>query len=262
MLASGKSATPELRLAVLFRAMFIAETLLDRARHKSFSQEALALAKQIEAPKLIARAKLNLASSNLLSQQLSPAEMGETRQMLEAVLATFQDENDPFFASCALNNLGELARLAGDDDEARRWYTQGLQLRRTNGDQFSVPIFLLNLGFLALRRGDFKQSRERFEEALAVGQHNDNVSLMVASAESLALVLGLTGDSNRAAQLLGAAELLREQMDVKLQASDYRDYEHFLGEIRARQDAEAFASAWAAGRGMSLEQLIDAVKRD
>jgi hypothetical protein len=132
---------------------------------------------------------------------------------------------------------------------------------RALDDRFFLQLILFNLGLVALRQGDYEEARSLCSEALTISQQMDDRRCMVTSAEELALIIGLTGDASRAARLLGTSEMLREQMGLVVQPTDMADYQRLLAAIRARVDEETFAAAWAVGKGMSLEQLIDEVQK-
>ena len=76
------------------------------------------------------------------------------------------------------------------------------------------------------------------------------------SLECLAGVWAAEGDSARAARLLGAAEVLREAIQVPVETTDLADYERFRALARAGLEETAFASAWEQGRATTPERAI------
>jgi len=110
----------------------------------------------------------------------------------------------------------------------------------------------INLGFIALREGDYAQAIAIYRESFVLCQEMDDAWGMAVS--------GMVSDPARAVRLLGAAEALREQVNAIVQTDDQKDYNRNVAAIRSRLDAEPFAAAWAAGRAMTLEPLIDGVK--
>jgi DNA-binding CsgD family transcriptional regulator len=67
------------------------------------------------------------------------------------------------------------------------------------------------------------------------------------------------GLPDRAARLWGASEALREAYGLTLSpfARSNYDYEGDLAAARAGLDEQTFTVAWAAGRGMTIEQAIE-----
>ena len=76
--------------------------------------------------------------------------------------------------------------------------------------------------------------------------------------EGLAGVVATQGALRWAAQLWGAAEALREAIDVPRLPVDRRSYEQAVATVRAQLGEEAFAIAWQEGRAMSPEQALAA----
>ena len=80
---------------------------------------------------------------------------------------------------------------------------------------------------------------------------------------TLECLCGLAGVSasqdqpERAARLLGAAEVLRGAIDYSLPLPDRTDYEHSLTLVRAALSDAAFGETWAQGRAMTLEQAVE-----
>ena len=60
----------------------------------------------------------------------------------------------------------------------------------------------------------------------------------------------------RAARLFGAAEALRETLGTQLLAFHRRSRDPGVAGLRAVLDGAAVEAAWAAGRGLTLEQAV------
>jgi len=73
----------------------------------------------------------------------------------------------------------------------------------------------------------------------------------------LAEVASLLGQPERAARLFGAVEAVREASNIRLSPLRRAEYDRIVGGILAQLDEVAFAEAWAQGRAMPLEQVIE-----
>jgi hypothetical protein len=69
----------------------------------------------------------------------------------------------------------------------------------------------------------------------------------------------MTGKHEEAAQLLGAVEPLLASFRITghMDPSDQKDFDHYVGAVRAQLDQDTFAKAWAVGRKMTMEQAIE-----
>ncbi len=85
--------------------------------------------------------------------------------------------------------------------------------------------------------------------------------LIASGLEGLASVVAVQGESAWAARLWGTAEAMREAIGAPLQPIERADYEHAVAAVRDHLGEEAFASAWAAGRAMTPEQVLTTGER-
>src|SRR5260221_458537 len=77
-----------------------------------------------------------------------------------------------------------------------------------------------------------------------------------AALEGMSAVVAAKGEPAWAAHLWGAAETLREAMGTLIPPVYRADYESSVAAASAQLGQKAFASAWAQGRTMTLEQVL------
>ena len=91
------------------------------------------------------------------------------------------------------------------------------------------------------------QQRKELEDKLRI----------VHCLEGLAGVGGKQGQGERAARLFGAAEALREAIGAPLPPVDRLEHERSVALARTQlPNNTSFATAWAAGRGLTLDAAI------
>jgi hypothetical protein len=73
---------------------------------------------------------------------------------------------------------------------------------------------------------------------------------------SLAGPLCKLGESEKAAQLLGAATLLLVELGADFEPVNRPFITEYLANVRAQLGKAAFEAAWAEGQAMTLEQAI------
>ena len=78
----------------------------------------------------------------------------------------------------------------------------------------------------------------------------------------MAGVAGKLGHPAWAAQLLGAAEAIRESIGRSLTPVERAVFDRYAATIRAQLDDATFAAAWAAGQALTLEQAVDEALAD
>jgi predicted ATPase len=156
----------------------------------------------------------------------------------------------------ALGNLGTVAQIRGDDAQAQRFYTESLAVRRQLRDKRGISLMLNNLGEVTLNQGDTVQSFAFYVECLALCRELHDREGAAYCLEGLAGIAVARRQIERAAQLWGIAEGLREAIGSPLMPADRTRYDRLVAEARAQIDPAAWQSAWEAGRQTRLDQAV------
>jgi non-specific serine/threonine protein kinase len=213
-------------------------------------------------------------------------------------LALFQKIGNQWGAAAATANLGSVYSLLEDYAAAYAHFQNALTIFRVFEDKLHIAASLIDLGGVAQLQGDYQQALAFFDESLAtyreigrtgdiarvlsdlgiaVGQRGDRIRAAAFLIEALSLnqeigsaygiatcLLGLAGIQQqpiRATQLLAAAQTV---FDAK---GDIRTPLHRAARQRIEHTArlslgeESFATAWAEGQAMTLEQAIEKAMR-
>jgi predicted ATPase len=148
---------------------------------------------------------------------LSEAEPVRASSLAQESLSIYREMGDPWYSAWVLHLLGRIETQRGELPAARRCYQQSLELNQQVGEKWMTPFNL----------------------------------------EGLASVVVTQGELRWAAQLWGAAEALREAIDVPRLPVDGVGYEQAVGAARAQLGEEAFTAAWQEGWMTKLEQVLD-----
>jgi DNA-binding CsgD family transcriptional regulator len=126
------------------------------------------------------------------------------------------------------------------------------------GERQAISTALYTLATLAQAECDHERARDLFDEGLLVSVELGNETDIVHYLEGLAAVVAAEGGIVRAARLWGAAEALLEQIEVGVHTyvSDCSLHRSRVA-ARARLDEAAWTAAWAEGRAMSPEQVVE-----
>ncbi len=130
--------------------------------------------------------------------------------------AAHKIEKDHYFASIALNNIGEGLADEGDYIGANQYYLDAYQIDQRRGDRHGVAIMLANLGNNALARGDWSEARHYLAESIQIQRDFDLGTSLGLALNSLAIVELIAGDYQAAercvAENLGLAETLGNRL--------------------------------------------------
>ena len=108
--------------------------------------------------------------------------------------------------------------------------------------------------------GDSAQAAALLKEGLLLYQrfnHKLGVATALEGFAGLAVAKDAAlGTTERAAQLFGAADTIRQAIGAPLPPVDLPDHERDIATLRDLLSNEMFARAWAKGQAMSLDQAV------
>jgi tetratricopeptide (TPR) repeat protein len=154
-----------------------------------------------------------------------------------------------------LFHLGWNAYLAGNITRAIEHFEESLSIcHEINEAYIKVPAFAL--GWIAASLGDLQKAKGFFLEALgAYKKSPDSPYFLAYCLEAVCAIPGITPE--KAAQLLGKAEAIREQKGYVLGISEQHLVEPVLDRVQSQLGKARFDSARAAGATLTLPQVID-----
>jgi predicted ATPase len=213
----------------------------------------------------------------------------------EEAVALARRAGDDFVLAIALNNLGGVMALLGENERAAAYFEESLEVRRRIGDLSRIALSLANVARMALQEGKTTKAATMFAEAADIATAiGDKRHILYALAglgqvanreqrwevadtharESLRLaqelgmklpaveaILGLagiataTGDMARATRLAAAGAV-----HLSLLAPDgaeFVDYQEVIERVKAGCDPETWERASAEGRAMTLDEVAD-----
>ena len=216
-------------------------------------EEALALRHQAGDRRSVARTLVNLAVVTFLQGGAEPA-----APLYEESMAIFRELSDWDGVADTLTNLGLVGREAGDYPSAQLYLEESLALRRDLGDQQGAARALAELGIVARKRGQDEAARARFEESLRLVRSVGVTDVAAQCLEGLAELARTDHLLRKTAQLLAAAETLRQRTGRPLQgASDRADYARTLSATRLALGTAEFDAAWSSGRTLTVDEAMN-----
>jgi ATP/maltotriose-dependent transcriptional regulator MalT len=176
----------------------------------------------------------------------------------------FQALSIPWGVGNALTGLAGVALVTGDAGQAERLIDEAMSSLQ-HGAPLFVSLALYVRAILAVRSGHAEEAIAVVRESLTHIRELHDKFAFVYALGPLAAAAVLRGDDTWAARILGARDAVTERTGVTVvntSLSDRRDLADC--EVQARLGPDRWARAYAAGRGSSIEALlqdIDAVRR-
>jgi len=213
--------------------------------------EALAIFRELGDRPEIAR---TLRHYGILPTQLG--QFDRAQAMLEESATILRELGNLSGVSMTLHNLGDLALDRGDDVRAMAAYEECLTLARQVGNRHATAYALRGLGHVERSRGQYVRAEAHLRESLTWLRPLRDIRCTPLTLEGLACITIGAGWAERAARLLGAAQAMQEKTGTPSPPSAMADYERTVADARAALGEERFATVWAAGAALSLDEAI------
>jgi predicted ATPase/DNA-binding XRE family transcriptional regulator len=241
------------RLAAALREQGVAARWLgDFDRAAACFDECLTLYRDLKDRPRVAGTLYNMARLAAMGGDREKA-----RLLMDECLGQVRLLEDQSHVAGLLGDLGIVARELGDYDQAAMFQEESLALSRDVGNKFYEANGLRLLGLVARERGDYNQATTYYKKSLLILSELGYKNGIAASLEGLALARARQGTSHVAAQLLGAAEGLRDRIGSALLPTDRTAHDEALAQLKAALGGAAFSETYAAGQALSLDQAID-----
>jgi tetratricopeptide (TPR) repeat protein len=228
----------------------IAHERQDHDRARPFYEEALVLHRALGN-----KAGQGAVLNNLASIASYQGELALARTRFEAALELERELGHEGVATI-LNNLGLIAWRQADLTAARTLFEEALVLHRTLENKLGIAMSLNNLGLVAFEEANYTLAFSLHEKSLRLRWNVNDKWGLAYSLEALASLAAAQQNSERAARLWGAAEVLREATATPLPQNERPRYNSLVVASRNHLEEATFAAAWARGRRMGLEQAV------
>ena len=158
--------------------------------------------------------------------------------------------------SMTIFGLGFMAKTLGKYDHARARFMACLPVFNEIGDKHRINMVQSELAHIEREQGQYQQAIPMYRETIREWQRLGHRAAIAHQLECLAFIAKAQGQVKRALRLLGAAEALREKINIAMTPPERVVYDREVTDLKANMDSNEFASPWAEGRAMSMEQAI------
>ncbi len=155
--------------------------------------------------------------------------------------------------------LGTVALLRGAPQEALEVVETGLAAARERSDRLATYIGLFTAAQAAIALGDVDRARSQLQEGVRLSQETGDLANLAYVLDALAVVESAHGRARRVAQLLGAAQALREVVGSTVYGYYQPDLalrDAAAASARATLGEDGFDDAVDEGRSLDPEQAV------
>jgi len=184
----------------------------------------------------------------------------KARPLFEESYALHKEIGEKAMEMSALWGMGWVAFRQGNTVLARSLLEESAnyQVEEEPADLENKAGALAHLAQVEAFEEDYATARALYEQCLAISKQVSNKRWTPFYLEGLAAVVAAQGELPWAARLWGTAEVLRDGMGTPIPPAYRADYERSVTTARSQLGEQAFAAAWAEGRALTLEQVLNA----
>ncbi|MFN8482331.1 MAG: BTAD domain-containing putative transcriptional regulator [Anaerolineae bacterium] len=253
-LGAAGAAGADARAKALFGASRLAHAQGHIEAARRLLEEGLPLARQASDRRLAA-----FTASDLGWRRHEAGERESAKALWAEGLQMAQQAGDGWLVAVVTASLGEAALNDGEVATAELLLERSVDLARSAGDALLLAFHLALLARARAARGDAAAASACLRESLAIRRQYGNKANIAACLEGLAAVTAAVRPSagpTWAVTLLGAAAALRDAVQTPIPPVEITAYAATVESLRSQLSEAEFSAAWAAGRAMSLEQVI------
>jgi predicted ATPase/DNA-binding SARP family transcriptional activator/DNA-binding CsgD family transcriptional regulator len=251
--ALGAGPPTPARVNALVHAGWISWECLDFERAAAFSEEALALSRELGDKAGAAAALYHLGMVEIYARMRAK----EAWRLFEESLALRRELGDEVGIGRTLQKMGLLLVVGQDFERAAKLYGESLALARRAEDKLGI-VMALWLGALAsLGFGDHRQVEKLCEEGLGLAVQLKHTHAVTFMLNVLAASAGAQDRPSRSARLWGASEALLDSMSLALGPAERYHFRSYVVAARESLGDAAWEAAKHEGRAMSLEKALE-----
>jgi predicted ATPase/class 3 adenylate cyclase/DNA-binding CsgD family transcriptional regulator len=172
-------------------------------------------------------------------------------------LALTEKTGNKYCYAYTVQKLGQLARQNGDYQQAQTSYKASLRAYQELNDQEGMAVAQATLGYVALHQDDAVQAAACFRESLSLSRNLEDRGQIGLGVLGFAGVALLRGQAIHAVRLLGAAKRLLDTSTSPIDLPDRVEHDWVKNALQVQLDEATFATMWAEGQALPLEQVID-----
>ncbi|MCX5557409.1 tetratricopeptide repeat protein [Streptomyces sp. NBC_00038] len=172
------------------------------------------------------------------------------QRLIEETLTWVPARSSP--AAAYVHQLGMIAQLRGDYQQAEKRYRASLAIKEELGNRSGIASSYHQLGIIAQERGDYQQAEKRYRASLAILEELGNRSGIASSYHQLGIIAQERGDYQQAEKRYRASLAILEELGNR---SGIPGSYHQLGRIaQVRGDYEQAEEHYRASLAI-LEEL-------
>jgi predicted ATPase/class 3 adenylate cyclase len=217
------------------------------------AEEAVALAREVGDKVSLGLALTNLAGVIAMVYR----DLDRMRAYAEEGIRILRETGSHWATAMTVFGFGLFTATQGNYAEARSQFEACIPLFTELRDRHRLGMVHSELAHLERRQGHFAEAKALYRETIQEWQKIGHRAAIAHELECFAFIAKIQEEDKRAARLFGAAEILRENINIPMNPSERVEYDREVNDLRANMDEATFAKCWSEGRALTMEQAIE-----
>lgn len=216
-------------------------------------KESHALADELEDKQLLASA-FN-ASSRI--EAFINKDFAKALDAHEKACELLKEHGNRWNYAITLYAFGNLAINLKQFELARTRLTLALHTMQELGANRNAGMIKSDLAHLLRYEGKYQEAMSAYRKTIREWQRMGHRSAVAHQLESIAFIAKALEKFEKSTYLLGAAERLRERIEINMTPQEREEYDKEVADLKANMDQMGFSSLWAEGRAMTMDDAIN-----
>lgn len=178
------------------------------------------------------------------------------REYLSQSTKILEDHGQKWAYALILLGIGMVAKFKGDYEFSRESFGKVLPLFQEMGDIQRANMIQSEFGHMERYEGNIDKAEQVYRDTILVWQKLGHRAAVANQLEFLAYIAITREQVDRTARLLGAAEALREVINIQMSQFERTEYDQQVAGLRRGMDEKTFLELWSEGRLMTMEQAV------
>jgi tetratricopeptide (TPR) repeat protein len=185
----------------------------------------------------------------------------KARALVDQALQALKNEKNIFGHTILLFGMAMGARYRGRFEEAREQFAPLLQIFQDMGDFHRANMVQSEMAHMERMEGQYEKAKTLYRETILVWKRLGHRAAVANQFECLAFIAKASEQPDRAATLLGAAEALREKINIQMTDMERVEYDREVADLKANMTENDFTAAWEKGRSMTMDEAVELALR-
>ena len=197
-----------------------------------------------------------LSSSSRVAA-FAKGDFAKAKAMHDRACELLKEHGNRWTYAITLYGLGNIAIALRDFETARKKFKLAMQIMQELGSKRNVVMVKSDLAHILRLEENFSEAISSYRETIREWQGIGHRAAVAHQLESIAFISKALEQADRASRLFGAAQALREKIEIGMTAQEREVYDREVADLRGNMDEKVFASLWAEGRSMTMEEAIE-----